>query len=1172
MVVLAASLFYIYWRGRHSEGYETIMDKVQDRANPLAAPIHPLKNPNAKYGISESSGADLRGLNLTALNTGLDMRNSNQDLTIGKRIVRLSPRIDNENSFLGMVKFCKDIVDESAKASPPSNPFNNPTFKKHCGVCTGSGSLITGDTFNRLSNNGRGTGILVYEEDKNRAMERQTRNNYKYPRAIPSLDAAQCSGASLNDDSEVPVLAINSQMYYDMLTRLDCINNKIFKDDRTCGRCVSGGTENAWSYVKNPSGQTVNNFESGLSYDTSAAVNPIFLDLYGVGKVKVTVAGREILGSDNKVIGSVTLNLNTPKTWDLSKTSLGYAKEGEKFVIELDAIDNGFAYVGGMVRGNAPPDSVESKLQLANVYIKDIVSGGRTARGSSIATTKDTIITFVPSTQPGDTKRANPVLKMECFIPLTFISSSWDNDHPQIAYYDCLNNPYITSGDSEAFLTDDVCIRDKLLKQDLSVECLQKLLSEIGCSSAGSWWRNTSTLTTDATSKDVDGIRAYLTRVFPTADTNQTINMKCFGLDTSNACDDYLETNKEPSAECLKQLYSNQITENRRLSSTKKQVYSTELFVDYPQNYRSLNKNTDEFCRPGAGLDPTTSAGLSKLKGISNNGYGGVKGVDAVKKYLTDTYDRAVNSSLDIHSDGDKGRKQAWMNCFGIPIAAPKEITKIEYEPDTAGSTPTDTDTVGPCEVRVYYEINYGSRAGYPAYTTYSVGDFQYPHGAPAGYFTAGSKTFLAPGNNQTGYNDAIRSIRVGSGVTATVWSNSMWLGGETYTINSDTPDLGAWKNTISSIRVIIKPGGLCATPAVVIPAVVTPANTGKPVGRGSWHGFASSSDGTKLLTGDEANGYIYTSTDSGLTWTQRTGAGTGQWNGFASSADGTKLVTGNRNYGYIFTSADSGATWIKRDEGIAAPPKYLLPGAAQPKYGKTFDVVGDIADKGRGMWYGFASSADGPKLVTGGFRDYLYTSWDSGATWIKRTRIGGGYLYGFASSADGSKLFTGSFGDYLSTSTDSGATWTQRTGAGRGWWYGFASSADGTKLVTGDCIHGDGTGGYIYTSTDSGATWIKRTGAGRGYWLGFASSSDGTKLLTGDYYGIISISADSGATWIKRNPAYSSSRPDIGATPGVASSADGSKLVTGTSMNGDGTGGIMYTSTDSGVTWRASV
>jgi len=76
----------------------------------------------------------------------------------------------------------------------------------------------------------------------------------------------------------------------------------------------------------------------------------------------------------------------------------------------------------------------------------------------------------------------------------------------------------------------------------------------------------------------------------------------------------------------------------------------------------------------------------------------------------------------------------------------------------------------------------------------------------------------------------------------------------------------------------------------------------------------ASSSDGTKLIavasqhSYDEGD-YIYTSWDSGVTWTQR---GTQQtWASVASSADGTMLVAA-ANHGNLYTSSDSGATWTK--------------------------------------------------------------------------------------------------------------------------------------------------------------------------------------------------------------------------------------------------------------------
>src|SRR5882757_7926745 len=54
------------------------------------------------------------------------------------------------------------------------------------------------------------------------------------------------------------------------------------------------------------------------------------------------------------------------------------------------------------------------------------------------------------------------------------------------------------------------------------------------------------------------------------------------------------------------------------------------------------------------------------------------------------------------------------------------------------------------------------------------------------------------------------------------------------------------------------------------------------------WTGVAASADATKLVA-VAYSGSIYTSTDSGATWTQR--AFTQNWQAVASSADGVKLV-----------------------------------------------------------------------------------------------------------------------------------------------------------------------------------------------------------------------------------------------------------------------------------------
>ena len=138
----------------------------------------------------------------------------------------------------------------------------------------------------------------------------------------------------------------------------------------------------------------------------------------------------------------------------------------------------------------------------------------------------------------------------------------------------------------------------------------------------------------------------------------------------------------------------------------------------------------------------------------------------------------------------------------------------------------------------------------------------------------------------------------------------------------------------------------------------------------------------------------------------------------------------------------------------------------------------------------------------------YIYTSDNSGATWVGQTAAGQRGWTSIASSSDGSKLAavvnnwdgTGS----IHTSADSGATWTERTAAGSRNWYSIASSSDGTKLAAVEI--GDGSGGSIHTSQDSGATWTEQTAAGQRNWTSIASSSDGTKLAAAAVGGTIHL------------------------------------------------------------------
>lgn len=194
----------------------------------------------------------------------------------------------------------------------------------------------------------------------------------------------------------------------------------------------------------------------------------------------------------------------------------------------------------------------------------------------------------------------------------------------------------------------------------------------------------------------------------------------------------------------------------------------------------------------------------------------------------------------------------------------------------------------------------------------------------------------------------------------------------------------------------------------------------------GSWLGaISSSADGIKLVAID-ADFYINTSTDSGVTWTLQ--ASDKRFSSVASASDGTKLVAVEYSISQIYTSTNSGATWTARD------------------------AIGESV----------ASSSDGTKLVAIFEGRQIYTSTDSGATWTARDSES--RWKSVASAADGTKLVAVVSDGLIYTSTNSGASWTARESSRR--WSSVSSSSDGTKLVA---VVSDG---LIYNSTDSGVTW----------------------------------------------------------------------------------------------------
>jgi hypothetical protein len=195
-------------------------------------------------------------------------------------------------------------------------------------------------------------------------------------------------------------------------------------------------------------------------------------------------------------------------------------------------------------------------------------------------------------------------------------------------------------------------------------------------------------------------------------------------------------------------------------------------------------------------------------------------------------------------------------------------------------------------------------------------------------------------------------------------------------------------------------------------------------------------------------------------------------------------------------------------------------------------------------QWRSVKSSADGTKLAATATGSTIFTSTDSGATWVARETSRA--WRGIASSDDGNNLVAAVAGGFLYTSTNSGVTWTQRDSSRN--WISVASSSDGTKLLAAV------SNGFLYTSTNSGVTWTQRDSSR--LWTSVASSANGNHLVAVANNHQIYTSSDSGVTWVARDTARN--------WFAVTCSADGSM------MGAVVSGGQIYISSDSGATWTA--
>jgi photosystem II stability/assembly factor-like uncharacterized protein len=264
------------------------------------------------------------------------------------------------------------------------------------------------------------------------------------------------------------------------------------------------------------------------------------------------------------------------------------------------------------------------------------------------------------------------------------------------------------------------------------------------------------------------------------------------------------------------------------------------------------------------------------------------------------------------------------------------------------------------------------------------------------------------------------------------------------------------------------------------------------------WNKLTTATDGTNLFIASTvslpaigSSGSIYTTTNGGLTWTERTGAGSRLWTDITSVWTGAAwYIAATVDGGNVYTSTDGGATWTQQV------------GSGSRKWTGITSIWTGAA------WY-IAATVSNISAFT---PDYIYTSTNGGVTWTQQTGIGLGFWLNCSSIWTGAAWYITSVGalNTINTSINGGITWTSRTGPGTRVW------TDVTSIWTGAAwyIAATPVPGNIWTSTDGGANWIEQVSSTNKNWNSVSLSKSGTIQAASVYGGQIYESSDSGLTW----------------------------------------------------------
>jgi hypothetical protein len=217
-----------------------------------------------------------------------------------------------------------------------------------------------------------------------------------------------------------------------------------------------------------------------------------------------------------------------------------------------------------------------------------------------------------------------------------------------------------------------------------------------------------------------------------------------------------------------------------------------------------------------------------------------------------------------------------------------------------------------------------------------------------------------------------------------------------------------------------------------------------------TWVKVTITPDGSKIIANRAVTATMTRSVDFGATWSSFGPAK--PWRDISCTADGSVIYAIYGTQDYVYRTGDSGETWEQlsdmgskfwRTVDTSLYEEHTL---CSNSNGEVYvdGIKKTIAEED---WRTAAVSADGMKMVIAGYNTYIYTSIDSGTTWVERQgngifplksellwrsiAISGNTIVACANTHDANDYYP----DYIYTSEDFGATWIKESSVGTAMW-----------------------------------------------------------------------------------------------------------------------------------------